>query len=132
MKRVDLVYREHDVNIGDVCGVIEPNVTEDSIFYYDDEPIGFYIKDISKYNEKASKLADLANVELRSKNVPKSTMKRSSGFGDGNSDKEVLQKYNKLKALDINVSNNKRKSTNYEKRNLEKKSRNNQQIVYNF
>jgi putative phage-type endonuclease len=48
------------------------------------------------------------------------------------SDKEVLQKYNKLKALDINVSNNKRKSTNYEKRNLEKKSRNNQQIVYNF
>lgn len=91
MKRVDLAYRDHNVNIGDICGDIEPNITEDSIFYYEDEPIGFYIKDISKYNEKASKLADLANVELRSKNVPKSMMKRSSGFGDGNSDKEVLQ-----------------------------------------
>jgi hypothetical protein len=91
MKRVDLVYRDHNVKIGDVCGVITPNITEDSVFYYDGEPIGFYINDISKYNEKASKLADLANVELRSKNVPKSLMKRSSGFGDGNSDKEVLQ-----------------------------------------
>lgn len=91
MKRVNLEYRNHSVNIGDVCGNIDPNITEDSIFYYEDEPIGFYIKNISKYNEKASKLADLANVELRSKNVPKSTMKRSSGFGDGNSEKEVLQ-----------------------------------------
>jgi len=91
MKKVNLEYRNHNINIGDVCGDINPNITEDSIFYYEGEPIGFYIKDISKYNEKASKLADLANVELRSKNVPKSTMKRSSGFGDGNSEKEVLQ-----------------------------------------
>lgn len=91
MKRIDLVQQKHNVQIGDVCGVIEPNITEDSIFYYDGEPIGFYIKDISKYSEKAAKLASLANFELRSKNVPKSTMKRSSGFGDGNKEKEVLQ-----------------------------------------
>ena len=91
MKRIDLIKIEHNVQIGDVCGDIEPNVTEDSMFYFENEPIGFYIKDIAKYSEKASKLADLADKELRSKNVPKSTMKRSSGFGDGNSEKEVLQ-----------------------------------------
>lgn len=91
MKRIDLIQLEHSVKIGDVCGTIEPNITEDSIFYLDGTPIGFYIKDISKYSEKASKLAELANHELRSKNVPKSTMKRSSGFGDKNKEMEVLQ-----------------------------------------
>ena len=80
MKRIDLKEIEHNTQIGDVCGHIEPNITEDSIFYYDNEPIGFYIRDISKHSEKASKLASLANKELRSKNVPKSVMKRSSGF----------------------------------------------------
>lgn len=89
MKRIDLIQQSHSVKIGDVCGHIEPNITEDSIFYYDGEPIGFYIKDISKYSEKAAKLADLADKELRSKNVPKSTMKRSSGFTS--TEKEVLQ-----------------------------------------
>jgi hypothetical protein len=89
MKRIDLKQITHNVKIGDVCGHIEPNVTEDSIFYYEDEPIGFYIKDIYKYSEKLGKLADLADKELRSKNVPKSEMKRSSGLH--NSEKEVLQ-----------------------------------------
>jgi hypothetical protein len=91
MKRIDLIQQTHDVKIGDVCGHIEPNIIEDCIFYYDNEPIGFYIKDISKHSEKAAKLANIADTELRSKNVPKSTMKRSSGFGDGNTEKEVLQ-----------------------------------------
>jgi hypothetical protein len=89
MKRIDLVKIEHSRKIGDTCEYIEPNVTEDCIFYADGEPIGFYIKDISKYSEKASKLAALANKELRSKNVPKSVMKRSSGFADA--ENEVLQ-----------------------------------------
>jgi hypothetical protein len=79
MKRIDLIKIQHSVQIGDTCGDINPNITEDSIFYLDDEPIGFYIKDISKYSEKAFKLADLANTELRSKNVPKSEMGRTSG-----------------------------------------------------
>ncbi len=48
MKRIDLVKIEHNVQIGDICGHIEPNVTEDSIFYDNGEPIGFYIKKISR------------------------------------------------------------------------------------
>lgn len=91
MKKIDLVQLEHGVKIGDVCGDIEPNVTEDSIFYFEGEPIGFYIADLSKNYPKAAQLADIADKELRSKSVPKSLMKRSSGFGDGNADKEVLQ-----------------------------------------
>ena len=89
MKRINLTQLEHSTQIGDVCGHISPNITEDSIFYSEDEPIGFYIKDISKYSQKASKLASLANKELRSNNVPKSVMKRSSGFA--NPENEVLQ-----------------------------------------
>lgn len=89
MKRIDLQLQKHDVKIGDTCGHIEPNITEDCIFYEDGIPIGFYIKDISKYSEKAAKLADLADKELRSKNVPKSEMKRSSGLHS--KENEVLQ-----------------------------------------
>jgi hypothetical protein len=89
MKKIQLKQLEHSTKIGDVCGYIEPNITEDCIFYDGDEPIGFYIKDISKHSVKASKLAALANQELRSKNVPKSVMKRSSGFA--NAENEVLQ-----------------------------------------
>lgn len=89
MKRVDLVKIAHNTKIGDVCGHIEPNITEDCIFYENGEPIGFYIKDISKYSEKAAKLANIADTELRSKNVPKSEMKRSSGLH--NSERDVLQ-----------------------------------------
>lgn len=86
MKRIDLIKVEHNVKIGDKCEYIEPNVIEDSIFYADGEPVGFYL---SKMPEKMCKLADLADKELRTKNVPKSEMKRSSGFGD--KDKDVLQ-----------------------------------------
>ena len=91
MKKVELKQIDHSVKVGDVCGTIEPNVTEDSIFYFEGEPIGFYIADLSKNHAKAAQLADIADNELRSKRVPKSVMKRSSGFGDGNADKEVLQ-----------------------------------------
>jgi hypothetical protein len=73
MKRIDLQQVQHSVKIGDVCPYVEPNVTEDSIFYLDGKPIGFYIK---KLPEKASKLADLANAEFRSKNVPKTILDR--------------------------------------------------------
>jgi hypothetical protein len=74
MKRVDLIKVEHNTKIGDVCEYIEPNVTEDCIFYADGEPIGFYM---TKMPEKMCKLADLANSEFRSKNVPKTMMDRS-------------------------------------------------------
>ena len=73
MKRIDLIKVEHKVKIGDKCEYIEPNVTEDSIFYADGEAIGFYL---TKMPEKMCKLADLANKELRSENVPKTEMSR--------------------------------------------------------
>ena len=75
MKRVDLVKVEHNVKIGDKCEYIEPNVTEDSIFYADGEAIGFYL---TKMPEKMCKLADLANKEFKSSNVPKSKMNRGT------------------------------------------------------
>lgn len=73
MKRIDLIKVEHNVKIGDKCAYIEPNITEDSIFYADGEAIGFYL---TKMPEKMCKLADLANKELRSKNVPKQGTQR--------------------------------------------------------
>lgn len=91
MKQVELIKIPHNIKVGDVCGHIEPNITEDTLFIEDGKVIGFYLKDIGNYSKKAEAFADLADRELRSKNVPKSTMKRSSGFADGNSDKEVLQ-----------------------------------------
>jgi len=66
MKRIDLIKLDHNVKVGDVCEYIEPNVTEDCIFYADGEPIGFYL---TRMPEKMCKLADLANEELMSKNV---------------------------------------------------------------
>ena len=75
MKRIDLIKIEHSRKIGEVCEYIEPNVTEDCIFYADGEPIGFYL---TKMPEKMCKLADLANAEFRSDNVPKSNMSRAT------------------------------------------------------
>ncbi len=80
MKRIDLIQVEHNRKIGEVCEYIEPNVTEDYIFYADGEPIGFYL---TKMPEKMCKLADLANAELRSSNVPKTTMDRKTPLGNG-------------------------------------------------
>jgi hypothetical protein len=74
MKRIDLIEVKHGRKIGESCEYIEPNITEDCIFYADGEPIGFYL---TKMPEKMCKLADLANVEFRSKNVPKSLMARA-------------------------------------------------------
>lgn len=87
MKRIDLIQVQHNVKIGDLCEYKEPNVTEDCIFYADGEPIGFYI---SKMPDKMCKLADLANAELRSKNVPKTTMDRKKPLGEINGKREYL------------------------------------------
>jgi hypothetical protein len=76
MKRIDLQLVNHSVKIGDVCGNIAPNITEDSMFYENGEPIGFYIRDLSKYSMKAAQLASIANKEFRSDNVPKQEMSR--------------------------------------------------------
>lgn len=75
MKIVDLIQIEHNRKIGDKCEYKEPNVTEDSMFYVDNEPIGFYL---TKMPQKMCKLADLANKEFRSNNVPKTMMSRAT------------------------------------------------------
>ena len=88
MKRVDLIQVEHTRKIGEACEYIEPNVTEDCIFYADGEPIGFYM---TKMPEKMCKLADLANAEL-SKNVPKSEMQRPKMLGYDANGKGIIDR----------------------------------------
>jgi hypothetical protein len=73
MQKINLQEKKHSIKVGDICNYKNPNVIEDSIFYFNEKPIGFYLKSLP---DKAKKLADLANFELRSKNVPKSVMKR--------------------------------------------------------
>jgi hypothetical protein len=75
MKIINLTQVNHNRKIGEVCEYIEPNITEDAIFYADGEPIGFYL---TKMPEKMCKLADLANAEFKSKNVPKQEMIRTN------------------------------------------------------
>jgi hypothetical protein len=86
MKTLELVKIEHSVKIGDVCGHIEPNITEDTLFVADGEPVGFYIKQISG---RLLQAIEVANAELLSKRVPKSVMRRSSGLH--NAEAEVEQ-----------------------------------------
>jgi hypothetical protein len=78
MKRIDLTPIQHTRKIGEECEYIEPNVTEDCIFYADGKAIGFYL---TKMPEKMCKLADVANAEFRSARVPKQEMLRKTGDG---------------------------------------------------
>lgn len=91
MKRIDLTPQEHNVKIGDVCPYIEPNITEDCIFYADGQPIGFYI---TKMPERACKFADLADKEFNSDNVPKSNMDRKPT--DGFDEEKGIYKYKNI------------------------------------
>lgn len=88
MQRIDLIPIEHSRKIGDVCPYIEPNVLEDCVFYADGEPIGFYL---TKMPDKMCKLADLANAEFRSDNVPKSMLDRKPT--DGWDEEKGIWKY---------------------------------------
>lgn len=83
MKNINLIQQEHNVQIGDICGHIEPNIKEDSIFFYEGEPIGFYIKEIQG---KLKQYIEIANAELLSDRVPKSEMRRSSGLRDSSAE----------------------------------------------
>jgi hypothetical protein len=78
MKQIELVKVPHDCKVGDDCPQIAPNITEDCFFMENGKVVGFYL---SKMPERACKLADLANYELRSKRVPKSEMRRARNDG---------------------------------------------------
>jgi hypothetical protein len=93
MKRIDLIEVKHNRKIGEACEYIEPNVTEDCIFYVDNEPIGFYL---TKMPEKMCNLADLANLEFNSKKVPKVKTYRNSTINIAKKHKISLQKAVKL------------------------------------
>jgi hypothetical protein len=73
MKQLELVQIPHDKKVGMSCVDIPPNITEDTFFMVDGEPIGFYLKQIP---EKLRKLVDVANAEFLSDRVPKSAMNR--------------------------------------------------------
>jgi len=73
MNRIELVTQPHTVKIGDVCPDLPPNITEDTIFTVDGEPIGFYLKEIKG---KLLQYVEIANAELLSDRVPKTEMSR--------------------------------------------------------
>lgn len=81
MRKIELNKIEHPYKTGEVCPNKKPTVTEDCILYSDGVPIGFFFRQMP---EKMIKLAELANKELNSANVPKTEMKRAKtdGYGD--------------------------------------------------
>ena len=75
MDKVEMKLIEHNVKVNDRCGNKTANITEDSLFMLDGEPVGFYIKNVQG---KMKQLLNIANKEFRSDNVPKSEMRRSN------------------------------------------------------
>lgn len=76
MEIIKLELKEHDVKIGQDCPYYEPNIKEDCFLEVDGKIIGFYIKDVSNYSKKLTKLISISNKEFRSDNVPKQEMSR--------------------------------------------------------
>jgi hypothetical protein len=74
MKLINLQKVEHEIKVGKKCEYIEPNITEDSLFYLEGKLVGFYI---SSVEGKFKSYLEIANKEFRSDNVPKSKMNRS-------------------------------------------------------
>jgi len=76
MRELKLKPVAHNYKIGDKVSYIQPNVVEDTLFTFEGEAIGFYIRDLGEYSSKAAQLADIADSELRSSRVPKTEMSR--------------------------------------------------------
>jgi hypothetical protein len=96
MNYVELKQLKHSIKIGDVCGDIEPNVTEDTIFLSDDKIVGFYIKEMTG---RVKQLADVANAEFLSDRVPKSFMDRKKPMGqdeNGKNKYQIIRQYSTI------------------------------------
>lgn len=78
MQKIELKKIEHSFKISNECPFTEPNIKQDCLLVENGEVVGFFLKSLP---EKASKIADLANFELRSDRVPKSEMSRRTGDG---------------------------------------------------
>jgi len=76
MITIELKKVDHNVKLGKECPYTEPNIKEDCLLELDGNVIGFYIKDVAKYNDKLTQLISIANKEFRSENVPKTEMSR--------------------------------------------------------
>lgn len=76
MRELKLKPVAHNYKIGDKVSCVQPNVVEDTLFTFEGEAIGFYIRDLGRYSGKAAQLADIADSELRSPRVPKTEMSR--------------------------------------------------------
>jgi hypothetical protein len=75
MKRIELKKTNHDYKAGDSVPFLEPNIKESCFLCDSGTVVGFFIKDC----EEIANLTSIANKELLSKNVPKSTMSRGLG-----------------------------------------------------
>lgn len=89
MKKIELTPIQHSVKIGEQCGQMPPNITEDCIFTHEGKPVGFYLRSLT---DKGQQLANIANHELRSKNVPKTMMdrKRPDGINENGKKKYLV------------------------------------------
>jgi len=88
MERIDLQNIKHSIKLGSDCPHIKPNVTRDTIFYLDGEPLGFYIKNIKGM---VKKFAAICNAEFKSDRVPKQNMLRTNGEPALMHDKGILE-----------------------------------------
>ena len=96
MNKVELVKIDHDVKVGQECPDLPPNITEDTIFLENGEPIGFYLKNMP---EKLTKLVEVANAELLSDRVPKQFMDRKKPMGvdaNGKNIYRVIRQYSTI------------------------------------
>jgi len=91
MKILNLELKQHEVKMGQECPYYEPNITEDTLFMYQNKAVGFYLK---KVEGKIAKLLEIANKELLSDRVPKSDMKRAPT--DGFDEKTGKYKYKNI------------------------------------
>lgn len=90
MKKIELIQVQHSAKVGDVCPYIEPTIVEDSIFYLDGTPVGFYL---SKMPDNMCKLANVANAEFRSDNVPKTLLNRATAIAQTTAREDIKEKY---------------------------------------
>jgi len=87
LKAVKLTPAKSPLKIGNPCPTLEPTITESCILLDPDgSQVGLFLKELPK---ELVNLVTIADQELRSKRVPKGTMKRSSGMHDDSA--EVLQ-----------------------------------------